>query len=32
MTKVEIRRGDGYDLLVSAVAVADPDWRAVLAH
>lgn len=30
--RVEIRGGDGFDLLVSAVAVADPDWRAVLAH
>ena len=32
MTKVAVRGGDGYDLLVSAVAVADPDWRSVLAH
>ena len=30
--KVEIAGGDGFDLLVSAVAVADPDWRDVLAH
>jgi DNA-binding transcriptional ArsR family regulator len=30
--QVEIAGGDGYDLLVSAVAVADGDWRAVLAH
>jgi DNA-binding transcriptional ArsR family regulator len=30
--RVEIGGGDGYDLLVSAVAVADGDWRAVLAH
>jgi DNA-binding transcriptional ArsR family regulator len=32
MTTVAIRGGDGFDLLVSAVAVADPDWRSVLAH
>jgi hypothetical protein len=30
--RVEIQGGDGFDLLVSAVAVADPDWRAVLTH
>ena len=30
--KVEIAGGHGFDLLVSAVAVADPDWRDVLAH
>ena len=30
--KVEIAGGDGFDLLVSAVAVADPDWRDVMAH
>ncbi len=30
--KVEIAAGDGFDLLVSAVAVADPDWRDVLTH
>ena len=28
--KVEIAGGDGFDLLVSAVAVADPDWRDVM--
>jgi DNA-binding transcriptional ArsR family regulator len=32
VTRVDVRSGDGFDLLVSAVAVADPDWRAVLAH
>ena len=30
--KVEIAGGEGFDLLVSAVAVADPDWRDVMAH
>ena len=30
--RVGIGGGDGFDLLVSAVAVADPDWRDVLAH
>ena len=30
--RVEIQGGDGFDLLVSAVAVADPDWRAVLTN
>jgi hypothetical protein len=30
--KVEIAAGDGFDLLVSAVAVADSDWRDVLTH
>jgi DNA-binding transcriptional ArsR family regulator len=30
--EVEIAGGDGFDLLVSAVSVADPDWRRVLAH
>lgn len=30
--RVDIAAGDGYDLLISAVAVADPDWRAVLSH
>jgi hypothetical protein len=30
--RVEIGAGDGFDLLVSAVAVADVDWRDVLAH
>ena len=24
--------GDGFDLLVSAIAAADPGWRDVLAH
>ncbi len=30
--RVGIGGGDGFDLLVSAVAVADTDWRDVLVH
>jgi DNA-binding transcriptional ArsR family regulator len=30
--RVDIAAGDGYDLLMSGVAVADADWRAVLSH
>jgi DNA-binding transcriptional ArsR family regulator len=30
--RVDLAAGHGYDLLMSAVAVADPDWRAVLSH
>jgi DNA-binding transcriptional ArsR family regulator len=30
--RVDVDAGEGYDLLMSAVAVADPDWCAVLSH
>ncbi len=30
--RVDLAAGDGYDLLVSAVAVADHDWCSVLQH
>jgi DNA-binding transcriptional ArsR family regulator len=30
--RVDLAAGDGYDLLISAVAVADPDWCSVLSH